>query len=225
MRKVKDTWIKFLSICYAFILTTLGKAVVNMILLTCKWQIEGLDHFLQAASKGRCILVLWHNRLAITSFILKKYAPHFSYVAVVSKSRDGRLINALVRSYKKGATIQVPHDSRHEALRLIIKEIEKGDRVIVFTPDGPRGPKYAIKPGVALAAKMSGASVVPFTWKADRMWQFKTWDALQLPKPFSTISIAFGPAANYDKKSDLNEVQQSIQQALSEGPAHASSPA
>src|SRR5262249_41681403 len=64
--------------------------------------------------------------------------------------------------------------------------------VIIITPDGPRGPRYIAKPGIAAAACETGAHVVPFSWTATRFWQLGTWDKMLLPKPFSTLLVTFG---------------------------------
>jgi len=214
MSSIGDYYRKVASKLFAFCAATLGKFIVKVILKTCKWEVSGLDSFCETASKNRSILMLWHNRLAITPFILNDYAKQFKYVAFVSNSRDGELINTLVNTYRVGRTIKVPHDSRHEALRSLIRTIQNSEEIAVITPDGPRGPKYEIKPGIALAATLTQASVIPFTWKASHYWELKTWDKLRLPKPFSKIHVSFENALQFAKKRPLEEVQQELERAL-----------
>lgn len=214
MSAIGDFSRKITSKLLAFSLSTIGKGIARLILSTCKWEVKGLENFHDAAKKNRCILMLWHNRLAITSFILYRYARNFKYAAVISNSRDGELIGSLVRSYKNGSTIKVAHDSRQEALRALIRHLQKKEEVVVITPDGPRGPLYKAKPGIALAAMMAAAQVVPLDWQADRCWELKTWDKLRFPKPFTTIRVSFGQALYFDRNKTVSDIQDQLQNAL-----------
>ncbi len=174
-----------------FLVATVGQGIVRLILWTCRWEVNGLERFKKVAEKQKCILMLWHNRLAIMPSILYKFASHLTYTAFVSNSRDGELISTVIHSYKIGKTIRVSHYARHQALRELIRYLEERKNIIIITPDGPRGPIYKIKPGVALAAMKTSAHVVPLTWRADHFWRLKTWDKLMIPKPFTTIRIFF----------------------------------
>ena len=214
MSLLAEAFRKGLSKVFAFLVATIGKGFLKASLFTCQWQVEGLSHFIETASKKKVILMLWHNRLSITSFILSRSGSQFQYVAFVSNSRDGELIHALVNSYRKGKTIKVPHQSRHEALRLLIRTIQNSSDVAVITPDGPRGPKYEVKPGIAFATLATKAEVVPMSWQASRYWQLKSWDRLKIPKPFSTIKVTFFTPLSFVGKPPLQEVQQKLQAAL-----------
>lgn len=202
-----------------FLITRLGKGLLQALLWTCKWEIKGLEQFSQLAQNEKCILILWHNRLAITPFILYKYAPQFIYAAFVSNSRDGELISAVVHSYKVGRTIRVPHHSRHHALKELIKRIEEQKEIVIITPDGPRGPRYEIKPGIAMAALETEAYVIPLNWSANSFIELKTWDKLRIPKPFTTIRVSFDPAISFQKKKNvrLADAQKTLQEGMKNG--------
>ncbi len=169
-----------------------GKYLLRAILATCRFQVKGLDHFHTLSKTRKCILMLWHNRLAPTSEILHRLSPTKIYAAFISKSRDGDPLAILANSYKTGKAIRVPHNARHQALKIVINSLKESSDIIVMTPDGPRGPRYIAKPGIVAAAQIASAHVVPFTWTATRFWQLKTWDKMILPKPFSKILINFG---------------------------------
>lgn len=196
-----------------FLVARLGQMGMRLLLKTCQLEVKGLEHFHAIAEKERCILMLWHNRLAMAPFILYRYAPQFIYAAFVSKSRDGELISAVVHSYKAGRTIRVPHNSRHQALKEVIQNLKEKKEVIIITPDGPRGPRYEMKPGIALAAKETEAFVVPLNWTSSKMWELKTWDKLRIPKPFSKITISFEPPLQF-KEVSLESIQKHLQESL-----------
>lgn len=176
----------------AYLIAYVGQPLLRLILWTCRIEINGLPRFIETASQHKCIMMLWHNRIALVPYILSTHTPQFIYAAFVSKSRDGELLAVVARSYRAGRVISVPHQARHEALREMIRRLEENKEIMLMTPDGPRGPRYQMKPGIALAASASGAHVVPWTWSADSCWHLKTWDAMMLPKPFSKITVTFG---------------------------------
>ena len=166
--------------------------LIRLLLKTCKVKIHGLDHFVKTAEKSPCMLMLWHSKLVLVSEILNKHAPQFIYTAFISKSRDGDPLAYLATSYKSGRALRVPHNARHLALNQMIGSIKNKGEIIIITPDGPRGPREEVKPGIVLAARETEANVFPFSWKAERFWQLKTWDKMKIPKPFTSINVYFG---------------------------------
>lgn len=184
-----------------FILAHCVKVVMRLLIATCKVEVKGLEKFVRVAQKERCMLTLWHNRLAIMPEILKKHASQFVFCAFVSKSRDGELLARLANSYTMGRTLRVSQNARLKALKDLIRQIKKGEEIMVVTPDGPRGPRYQVKAGAIIAAKEAEALIIPVSWSSSRFFQLKSWDKLMFPKPFSRIIIAFGDPLNIDKNS------------------------
>lgn len=191
LKGFKRSFNKGLRKLFPLLLIWIGKPLLHCLAATCKWKISGLEEFREIAKNEKCMLMLWHNRLAFTPLILYRFAPDFIYGAFVSKSRDGELISAVVESYKAGRTIRVSHQGRHNALRELMRHIEERKEIVIITPDGPRGPRYELKSGIAMAALETGAHVVPLTWTASSYWELPTWDRLRIPKPFSTIEVEF----------------------------------
>lgn len=189
---IKHYWYQFKKRVLPYPFAFIGKYGMKAILLTCKVQVNGLEQFIEIASRENCILMVWHNRMAMIAEFFCKFAPHLSFAGFISKSRDGEPISRLVESYQGGSSIRVSHHLRHKALQTMIARLKLGKEVIVITPDGPRGPRYKVKPGIIMAAKEAEANVIPFTWEAERYWEMKTWDGFRLPKPFSTITISLG---------------------------------
>jgi len=153
--------------------------------------------------------MLWHNRIAPALFILSTYTPHIHYTALVSGSRDGDILSNIIHSYKKGGTIRVPHLARYQALRTLVRHVEERRQIVVITPDGPRGPCYEIKPGIAIAALETQAQIFSFNWEAEDYWEFKTWDKFRLPKPFTTLHVTISPTVRFDQmpQPSLEEAQ------------------
>jgi len=168
-----------------------------------------MERFSEIASKERCILMLWHNRLVIMPEFLRKYAPQFIFCAIISKSRDGELLANVAQSYSSGRTLRVPHNARHHALSKMITQLKQNKEVMVVTPDGPKGPAFHVKPGVVLAAREAPAAIIPFTWSAQRYWQLDTWDKMIIPKPFTKITAKFGDPIHV-KKGNGSKIEEEI---------------
>lgn len=213
LKKLRSKWKRRWQ---PYFLAYLAKYIIRLLLFTCRFRIQGLQQFVETASQGPCILMLWHDRLLILSEILEKNASQFIYNAFISKSRDGELLAILAHSYKTGRAIRVPHNARHMALGKMINHLKSKQQVVLITPDGPRGPRYICKPGIAIAARQSAAKIIPFSWSASRFWQLSTWDKMMIPKPFSTIDVSFGSALSLEERpvKEISEDTVYLQQEL-----------
>jgi lysophospholipid acyltransferase (LPLAT)-like uncharacterized protein len=213
---LKGSWLKFKKNWLSYPIAYLSKFTIRLLLRTCQIEVEGLNQFVEVASRKRCILMLWHNRLGIVSEILYKFAPQFIYSAFISKSHDGEPLAILAKSYQAGRAIRVPHNARHQALKMVIDNLKSDRDVIIFTPDGPKGPKYEAKAGIALAATEVDAMIIPFSWQANDYWELSTWDRFRLPKPFSHIKVTWGNPLSFDNGEINNRdvVKKRLKEAL-----------
>lgn len=88
-----------------------------------------------------------------------------------------------------------------QALREIYTAIRTQKISPIVTPDGPRGPIYHCKPGVAMLSQLSGAPLLPLAYAGKRVWQLRSWDKFMLPVPFSRVVIGIGSPFTVDKTS------------------------
>ena len=79
---------------------------------------------------------------------------------------------------------------------------------IGITPDGPRGPKYRVQPGVVKLAQLTGVPLIPVNIHYSRAFRFKTWDEFQIPLPFSTVTLKFHPAHIIPRRLSEDEFEQ-----------------
>lgn len=199
LKTIKEKLKKKLFQIRSFLIAKLSNNFLYLLIKTCHLEVEGIELYRELISKEKCILMLWHNRLAPVAFILSQYTPHTRYAALISASRDGDILSNIVHSYKNGSTIRVPHLARYQALQNIIRHVDDRKQIVIMTPDGPRGPRYQLKPGIAVAALQTQAHVISLNWEAKSYWEFKTWDRFRLPKPFTTIQVSFSPSICFDK--------------------------
>jgi lysophospholipid acyltransferase (LPLAT)-like uncharacterized protein len=144
----------------------------------------------QASESG--IGAVWHNRLLIMPLVLKRFFPHRQGAALISASRDGGWIAALVK--RIGFDVVRGSSSRQGAIAMLqLSDVLAGGRDVVITPDGPRGPVYVLGPGIVLLAQKSGAVVFPLHLEYSSCWRMKSWDRFILPRPFSKVRVILGP--------------------------------
>ena len=156
--------------------------------LTYKVHISGKEA-LNEASKHKLIIALWHDRLLLAP-LLRRVLKHTPLAVVVSNSRDGKMLAAFVKTFRKATPIYVAHNLRHGALLQMIDALDK-KQALLITPDGPRGPRHEIKPGLFYTQEKTGAAIIAMHWQASSCWTFSTWDKMQLPKPFARVELTF----------------------------------
>ena len=104
------------------------------------------------------IFAIWHNRLAIVMAFwahVRRRQPHLKLAALVSASRDGGLLARTLEHF--GVQPVRGSSSRRgpQALREAVSLVNEG-YCVAITPDGPRGPKYQVQPGVIALAQLTG---------------------------------------------------------------------
>ncbi len=163
-------------------------ARIMMLMVKCCYRVEIIDP--EGLVKQGGIGVTWHNRLLFFAAVFPPEIRRKTY-GVVSASRDGQYISDLIRQFGVGSLRGSSSRKGAHALREAVEMVKDGCNV-VFTSDGPRGPKYRLKPGPVLLAALQGARVVPISINASKYWSLKSWDAFQIPKPGATLTVLIG---------------------------------
>lgn len=172
-------------------LTAFGHRLLQIWARTLRFQIEDLANVVGAPPNERYIGALWHNRLLLLPFVIKRYLPERRGAALISDSRDGALLADLVERFDFDVVRGSSSKKGASAFRQLADVIARGQDV-VLTPDGPRGPAYELGPGIVVLAQQSGAEVVPINLEYSSYWRVRSWDRFILPKPFSKVRVIFG---------------------------------
>ena len=172
-----------------WILPALLYVIYNSLRMT--WRIRVIESpaFSAArASKERMIYAHWHGSIMGVLYFLKPY----NVVTMISQSGDGTLVDTIAR-WLGGRTVRGSSTRGGVgALKGMIRLANEG-----FNPgiaiDGPKGPRYKVKPGVFEVSRVLGAEIHPLTVACDRAWTFeKAWDKSFLPKPFAHVVVYWG---------------------------------
>ena len=133
------------------------------------------------------VFLLWHEVL----LPLLWHHRRQSIAIVVSEARDGQYLADFAASL--GYRMVRGSSTRGAARALLgaVRELQAG-HVVAFTPDGPRGPRRELKPGVVAAAQRGGGVIVPLHAEADRAWRLHSWDRFLIPKPGARVRVIYG---------------------------------
>jgi Kdo2-lipid IVA 3' secondary acyltransferase len=173
-------------------LVAFGHWLLQVWARTLRFEIEDQANVIGTPPNERYIGALWHNRLLLLPFVIKRYLPARRGAALISTSRDGAILADLVERFDFEVVRGSSSKKGASAIRQLAEVIANGKDVVI-TPDGPRGPAYELGQGIVFLAQQSGAEVVPVNMEYSRCWRVKSWDRFILPKPFSTVRVIFGP--------------------------------
>ena len=141
------------------------------------------------SSRLPILFTFWHGRML---YFVKLYEYLGSRVTVlVSHSRDGELVTQLLTRFGFNVTRGSSSQGGARGLLAVVNKVRTGMDAC-FTPDGPRGPRYRVQPGLVLVAKRTGAAILPMTFSAQRKRALPSWDAFLLPLPFSRVVVIYG---------------------------------
>jgi lysophospholipid acyltransferase (LPLAT)-like uncharacterized protein len=133
------------------------------------------------------IFLLWHE--ALLPLLWQHRGQRIAIV--VSEAREGRYLSDFADSLGYRSLYGSSTRGGARALLRAVRELQAGHPV-AFTPDGPRGPRRELKPGVVAAAQRGGGLVVPLHAESDQAWRLRSWDRLMIPKPFARVWITYG---------------------------------
>jgi lysophospholipid acyltransferase (LPLAT)-like uncharacterized protein len=158
------------------------------------------------------IYSFWHRAVFAGAWLWRKAGA----AVMVSRSFDGEFI---ARTIEKLGFVAVRGSSSRGGAKALLglkSQLEQGTPV-VFTIDGPRGPKYIAKPGPVLLSRASTVPMAAFYVALSDAWVLKTWDALMIPKPFSKALVRFSAKVRVPAEADdaqMAEYHRQLQAAL-----------
>lgn len=164
-----------------FIAEYAALALLGLIFLSCKKIYKG-----NGAPNEPCVVLFWHGKLAMMPFVFKKWWKNKTAKVIISDHKDGELITRIISHFGIGAIRGSSSKNAARALAGAFREIKNGSDIAI-TPDGPRGPRHSISDGCVVIPQKTNSKVVVVDYTASKFWQFKSWDGMILPKPFSTI--------------------------------------
>ena len=120
------------------------------------------------------------------------YCRRYPGVVMVSRSHDGEIIDRSIRRLGYDTVRGSSSKGGKEALVEMIEQIKERNYCSGLAVDAPRGPSRQVKMGIVIVGRETGQPIVPFVSWSTRQIQFKSWDSMIVPLPFSTIVMTWG---------------------------------
>lgn len=139
--------------------------------------------------------------------------------AMVSRSADGEMIVPTLRLCGKTAVRGSSGKARKggaTALHALVQHVTAGWPAVIAV-DGPRGPRGVAQKGAAFLAQKTNTPVLPVLVLPRRRWVIsKTWDRMQIPKPFTIVDVFFGDPIAVGPDDDVDAIAGRVSMALAE---------
>jgi len=175
----------------------LGAIALRMLAGTLRVQHEEAAVAPLWAARTPLIYAIWHGRILLLPYLYGRRGAH----VLTSRSRDGELVARWIRRFGLVPVRGSSSRGGGEALRVLTRALRSGCEVVVV-PDGPRGPREVLKPGVIALARLSGAPIVPLAVGASREWRLRSWDDFRIPRPFARCVARFGEPIHVSRTAD-----------------------
>jgi lysophospholipid acyltransferase (LPLAT)-like uncharacterized protein len=154
------------------------------------------------------VLAFWHG----TQWPLLAWRRRGPTVVMVSWSRDGTLqaralalqgLHVVRGSTSKGGA---------RGLAAVVAAMRRQRADAAFAVDGPRGPRGVAKGGAIVAAKATGAVVVPMAGAVRRgLVLHSSWDQFAIAWPFTRVDVKLGRPIDPTEDA-LGEVDRAIRE-------------
>ncbi len=159
------------------------------------------------------VYVFWHEFI----LTLLPYWGWSDLTLLISQHRDAEWLSQIAN--RLGYRMIRGSSTRGGAAALKRIQTDEAKSSLVFTPDGPKGPRRVMAPGALYTASKLNLPIVPVgvgVWGAKRL---KTWDRLVIPYPLGRARVIFGERMwipNIEDRDHLAHEVERISKSLNE---------
>lgn len=198
-----------------FLISRLGALFILLVGITWRLQIFGDENVQGVWARGKNVIyAFWHGRMLALCYSHRRQNIHI----MVSEHRDGEIIARIVRLLGfvpvRGSTTR----GGLKALFQIAGRIGTGKDVAI-TPDGPKGPRWRVQPGVIALAQRTGMPIIPAANGVSFGKIVLSWDRFVIPMPFSRVAVLLGSPIYVPRKicaEDVEAKRVELEKALQE---------
>jgi lysophospholipid acyltransferase (LPLAT)-like uncharacterized protein len=177
-----------------FLAEHIGPILIRSLGVTLRVKRVGLEHIASArTATGNTLFAFWHGRLLPLVYIHRDEDIN----VLVSTHQDGEYIARVIHGLGFGTSRGSSTRGGIRALRELIQAgSDKFD--VAITPDGPRGPREKVQPGVVYLAKRLGLPIVPIGVSSRPSLRLRSWDRFMIPMPFARCTVVYGEPIVFD---------------------------
>jgi lysophospholipid acyltransferase (LPLAT)-like uncharacterized protein len=161
--------------------------------------------------QGRYLYSFWHEHILIPAY---QYGRR-DILVLISQHADGRLIAEAARHLRFRVVAGSTTRGGVEALRRMVSGGRSSH--LAITPDGPRGPRRRVQPGVVYLAARTGLPIVPFGIAYSCAWRMRSWDRFAVPMPGSgAVCVTAEPilVPEHSSREQLEEYRLRVEDAM-----------
>lgn len=174
------------------ILPQIAYFLIKHISQTLRFKIINADYIIDSKKNNKnYIFAFWHNQFFVMPYFYRLKLGTSSISVLTSLSKDGEYISRVVEKFGFTAIRGSSSRGGDVAIRLLIRQLQNKNDVAV-TPDGPRGPRHTVQPGIITLAQLSECPIIPVGYKTNRKKILNTWDRFIIPYPFSKGEFIVG---------------------------------
>lgn len=185
---------------------------------TARYQIEGSEYYEEHRGSGKpTIWVAWHGMtMMLAGFVLQNYDPGSLVLMMPDDWRGDTLTHWAHRLGALPWRMNLKGDASMATARKLARMIRmlKEGRDAYVTPDGPDGPAYHVKPGVAYLAQKTQAILLPVGAYTRTGYRLNRWDRYVVPRPFSRISVVIAEPLSVPDEGQLTDITEPLTDAL-----------
>ena len=212
----------------AAVLTALAPAataaIVRSLGATLRIRAVGVDALAPRWRAGQpLIYAVWHGRIVMMPWLnawLRRTRGARRAAVLASRSRDGEIVSRFVARFGLATIRGSSSRGGADALRQLVATVRAGEDVAVV-PDGPRGPRRQLQPGVVTLAALTGAPIVPLAFAARPAHRLASWDEQLVPWPFARGVLVFGETIAVPRDVDRERAVKEVERALNDTTADA----
>lgn len=186
MRPTQKLLLKLLPAAGYLIIKMIGAAQRTRVL-----NLPTVRRVLAPPRRGCAIFAFWHNRLMMIPYVYRRLFGMKDIVTVISSSMDGQYFVRALKLFRPFVVRGSSTRGGSEAFRALVKRIREGMDCII-TPDGPRGPRYRVQPGIIALARLTRVPIIPVSYWSSRSRTLRTWDGFFVTLPFGRTTYVFG---------------------------------
>jgi 3-deoxy-D-manno-octulosonic-acid transferase len=190
--------------------SAIAAAYIRLVYATSKVLRDPPDTDAKLFAQHPQIIAMWHGQF----LMLPKIKPDrpADVAAMVARHGDAELIGAVLKRFHMrlirgaGAGKRRRNRGGATALREALTALH-GGATVAMTADVPPGPARRAGDGIAMLARLSGRPVVPCAMATRRFIALKTWNALTINLPFSTLAIVAGDPVLVPADADAKGIE------------------
>lgn len=173
---------KFADRMLLSIVPILGSGLIRLLSATMRIQEIHRNRIEGHWGAGRSvILAFWHDQQLMMP---TRYWGAGGVSVLISRHRDGELIARTVQRFGFQTVRGSTSRGGASALKQMAQAARRG-RDLAVTPDGPRGPRHRVQPGVIELAKISGLPIFPVAFSASKKKSSRAGTDSRFPIPLA----------------------------------------